>query len=556
MKTGRNLSLTLRQVINEEMAPPKTLRERIGRTIDQWMMAIAPRAGVRRMQARWAGKILNASYRGAEKNRLRKDWSPLGGSADADLLPDLPTLRERSRDLNRNDAHAAAITGTVVVNVVGSGIRPQSRVDRTALGITDDEARAYERAVERAWRRWMPHADSQGRADFYELESLIQRQILENGEVLVLPLMIKDEPWRPYRLALEVIEADRLETPPGKRGDATIRDGVELGERGQPVAYWIRKRHPGDLLLGRAIARTDLDYIRYPARNSAGRPNVLHLYWKKRPGQTRGEPFFAPVMTAFKDLGDYLEAEIVAARVAACFAVFIKKTDALGAVTNATTVESGQRIEELEPGIIDYLLPGEEVQTAIPQRAGGTFEPFVLAVLRSMCAALGLPLLLVLKDFSKVNYSSARAALLEARRFFRSYQQWLACRFCQPVWEMLLEEAWLKAELPGVNLFGPEREDWLRARWIAPGWGWVDPVKEVQASKLAVQSGISTLADENAAQGRDWEETRDQQKTERDSYAALGMPYPADAPTTNQAGELAPNGGGQETETETEETYA
>lgn len=563
MKTGRNLSMSLREVVQEELAPPKNLRERIARTLDNWVLAVAPRMGIRRLQARWAGKILNASYRGAEKSRLRKDWSPLGGSADADLLPDLPTLRERSRDLNRNDAHASAITGTVVVNVVGSGIRPQSRVDREALGIEKDEARRYARAAERSWRRWLPHADSQGRMDFYEIQSLVQRQILENGEVFVLPLMVKDEPWRPYRLALEIIEADRVETPPGKRGDATIRDGVELGDRGQPVAYWVRKRHPGDIMLGRSnAAGTGIqEYVRYPARNAvSGRPNILHLYWEKRPGQTRGEPFFAPVMATFKDLADYLEAEVVAARVAACFAIFIKKTDALGAVTNATTVTNGQRVQELEPAMIEYLLPGEEIETAVPQRAGGTFEPFVMAVLRSMAAALGLPLLLVLKDFSKVNYSSSRAALLEARRFFKSYQQWMACRFCQPVWEMVQEEAWLLNELPGVNLFGPEREDWLRARWIAPGWGWVDPVKEVQSSKMAVQAGISTLADECAAQGRDWEEVLDQQKTERDAYAGAGLAYP---PDEQDAGTAAATTTDEETDQdrpatarEEEETYA
>jgi lambda family phage portal protein len=172
-------------------------------------------------------------------------------------------------------------------------------------------------------------------------------------------------------------------------------------------------------------------------------------------------------------------------------------------------------------------------------------------VLRSIGAALGLPLELVLKDFSRTNYSSARAALLEARRFFRTYQQWLACQFCQPVWEMLLEEAWLRGELPGANLFWQEREEWLRARWIAPGWGWVDPVKEVESSKMAVQTGVSTLADECAGQGRDWEEVKDQQRIERDAYAEAKMQYPPDAKTAGKDNAAAPEAAAKE-----EEIYA
>ncbi|WP_447979076.1 phage portal protein [Candidatus Nitrospira bockiana] len=500
---------------------------RLGQALDRAILAVAPAWGIKRLQARTAASLLSA-YVGAEGGRLRKDWSALGASADADILNDLPTLRNRSRDLNRNNAHAAAITNAVVVNVVGSGIRPQARPDAQALGLTPDHARRFTRQAERAWRHWVPWADSQGRLSFYGIESLVQRQILENGEVLVLPLMVKDEPWRPFSLALEVIEADRLETPPEKRSDLNIRDGVELGARGQPVAYWIRKRHPGDLFLGRPGARLaqSAEYVRYPAFNAAGRRNVFHLYWMLRPGQTRGVPFFAPTMAMFKDLADYMEAELVAARVAACFAAFVKKNDPMGsALANATgTTEQGQRVEELEPGMIDYLQPGEDVVFANPNRPGGTYEPFLLSILRAIGSALGLPLELVLKDFSKVNYASARAAILEARRFFKGYQEWLAQNLCQPIWEMVLEEAWLRERLDAVNLFGDEREDWMRTRWIAPGWGWVDPVKEVTSSKLAIENNLSSLADECASQGRDWEEVLEQRQREVELMRELGVP--------------------------------
>lgn len=507
-----------------------TRSERFGATIDGLISVLAPSWGLRRLQARTARRVLFGAYRGAEKNRLKSDWTALDGSADADLLADLPTLRQRCRDLNRNDAHASAITATVVANEVGTGLKPQSRPDIEALGISEADAAIFTRMAERAWRKWCKTADAQNRMDFYEIQALVRRQILENGEVFVLPLMIKDELGRDYSLALEIIEADRVETPPSQRGNKNIRDGVELGDRGQPIAYWIRKTHPGDVLLGRPGVTGSAEHTRYPAFNSAGRRNVLHLYPVKRPGQTRGEPFFAPVLSAFKDLADYMEAEIVAARVAACFAAFITKNDAFGTMNANTSIDpKGNRLESLEPAMVQYLNPGEEVSFGDPKRPSGAFEPFVLAVLRSIGSALGLPLELVLKDFSKTNYSSARAALLEARRFFRANQAWLAGRLCHPCWEWVMEEAWLREELPAVDLFGDLREDWLRALWIAPGWGWVDPVKEVESSKLAIDAGLSTLADECAAQGRDWEDVMAQRKREQDKKKELGIVDPAPA---------------------------
>lgn len=513
-----------------------TTAERFGAYVDAAISVIAPGWGLRRLQARAATKALS-SYRGAEKNRLRGDWNALNGSADADLLPDLPTLRQRARDLNRNDAHASAITSTVVMNVVGTGIKPQSRPDAEELGVTPDAAAQFGRKAEKAWRRWCRRADSQNRMTFAEIQALVKRQILENGDVFVLPLMVQ-EPGRRYRLALEVIEADRVSTPPGLRS-ATIRDGIELGARGEPIAYYIRTRHPGDYLLGSGGTGSQ-EWRRYPAVNRAGRPNVLHLYHVKRPGQSRGEPFFSPVLAAFKDLADFMEAEIVAARVAACFSAFVTKNDSNASWESVPQVANGQRQESIEPGMIERLAPGESITFGDPKRPSGTFEPFVLAVLRSIGASLGLPLELVLKDFSRTNYSSARAALLEARRFFRGDQAWLAERLCQPCWEWLLEEAWLREELPAVDLFGESRDEWLRASWIAPGWGWVDPVKEVESSKAAIEANLSTLADECAAQGRDWEEVLVQQRREQEKRRELGLGQPAPSAVSDQGTESQP----------------
>jgi len=496
------------------------IKEKLANGLDGLVGFFSPKAGLKRRMFREAIKLSEkfGSYRGAEKHRLRSSWIPGGGSADQDIIPDLPDLRERSRDLNRNDAHASGITNTMTTNVVGTGIRPQSRVDKEALGIADSKVDKFQKNAERSWKLWLPYADAGNRMDFYEIQQLVDRQILENGEAIVIPVMLKDKN-RPYSLALQVIESDRLATPPDKRGDKTVRAGVRVGENGEPLSYFIQKTHPGDYRFTKAEER---DFIEIPARNELGRPNVFHLYPVQRSGQTRGVPFFSPVLTYFKDLAEYAEAELVAARIAACFSIFITSEASMDLNTGYDRNFQGQYLESLEPGMIRHLLPGESITSFNPQRPSATFEPFVERMLRAISAALGLPYELVAKDFSKTNYSSARAALLEARRYFKVRQEWLARKLCQPVWEMVLEEAYLRGEL-GTISFYENKQYWVNASWITPGWEWVDPLKEAQAAEVGIRNGIITYSDLYSAQGKDWEECFEQRKREQEKIKELGL---------------------------------
>jgi len=157
-----------------------------------------------------------------------------------------------------------------------------------------------------------------------------------------------------------------------------------------------------------------------------------------------------------------------------------------------------------------------------PKSPGDGFAPFLEGMARMLGLPGGLPYEMVFKDFSKTNYSSARASLLEARRMFMFWRSWLARRFCQPIWELVLEEAYYRGMFEAPKF--PEcKHEYCRAMWIGGGWGWVDPVKEIKASKMAIDYGLSTLAKETAAQGDDWEETVEQRKRENDRCRELGV---------------------------------
>ena len=505
--------------------------------------ALSPKWAYQRAQYRAAAGVLqkqkfSSTYRGAEKNRLRTDWTVSGGSADADLLDDLPTLRERSRDLDRNDPWARSVYNTIAVNTIGTGLVPQSQVNPDDVGADPDTVRTWQRATERIWRQHMPYLDLQQRVHGMIKQVVLFRSVIQSGDALDLPVRVTPGGRRALGFTTEMIEGDRLRTPTDLPTDerSRVRDGVELNDAGIPHAYWIVNHHPGDLYLSHVPKDFATNrFTRYPARNALGQPNLYHLFWTLRPGQNRGEPWMAPALSIFKDLGDFMEAKIVAERVGACFGVVIKKSDPMGAMAaNTTQQANGQRWESVEPGGVNYLETGEDITAFSPDLKGTDLDQFVQVFVRQMGAAIGLPYELITKDFTKTTWHSARASLLETWRFFRLYQAWFAAVYLQPMWEAVQLEAWSRGLLPPVDLLGPNMADWLRTRWVPPGRGYIDPVREISASLEAIKGGLSTYSDELAQQGKDWEEIMEQQQREAEKRKDLGLdqePEPTPSPT-------------------------
>jgi len=476
-------------------------------------------------------------YLGASKEAPYGSWTPLSGSADADLLDDLPTLRARTRDLERSDPHAAAVIDAWVNQVIGTGLWPQSRIDHEVIGISAEQARTFEKSAERLYKRWARAADVSRRLTAPEVQALIFRQIVVNGDVFVLP-RFTPRARMVSQLAVETIEADRVTTPARKQGDLSIREGVRVGADGVPRAYFIKKTHPGEVM----NPQID-DFVEVAPATSSGRPQVIHLYQMRRPGQTRGIPFLSPALSYFKDLQQYFRAELVAAKVSACIAILVEMESPLGEIQASTRQDGEERLRTMYPGMIEYLRAGEKVSGFNPQRPNTAFDSFVMRILRAAGASNGIPYEIVSQDFSQTTYTSGRMALTEVRRLFRSWQRWLADHFCTPFWELLIEEAVLAGELDAPD-FEEFRDEYLRAFWVGQGWSWVDPQKEVTATADAIAANLSTLQDELSARGIDWEEGLEQRAREMDLIEKLGLQPGPQAPAS------APPGG---TDDDTEE---
>jgi lambda family phage portal protein len=373
--------------------------------------------------------------------------------------------------------------------------------------------------------------------NFASMTQLVFRAWMANGEALALPLWL-ERVDTPFRTCLQLVETDRLSNPEGEPTSARLRGGVEMDVYGRPLAYHVQRQLEGTPLelyafLGGGYATLGsiglLEWDRIPAETDWGRKRVLHLYTQDRVDQTRGKPLLSPVIEQFRMLDSYQRTELQSSIVNSLVAGVITTpmdpvaiAEMVGGDPNKYLSEKGEYRPQMEGGSLVPLYPGDELTPFVPARPAPQFSNFVEAVIRQIGAAIGLPYELVLKDFSKTNYSSARAALLEAWRFFIGRRTWLSIYWCSAVYKLWFEEAVSAGMIDAPNFY-ELMPFYLRSKWIGPGRGWIDPVKEAQAAQIRLGTMISTLELECAEQGLDWNEVQEQRALELERARQLGL---------------------------------
>lgn len=499
--------------------------------VDRFVRWRDPVKGLERFRARVNIALVGGYTGGSKSRRSFKNWFTRGNDADADLLPDLPTLRERSRDLGRNEPLAAGAINTQCTNVVGAGLKLHAMIDRAYLGLSDEDADAWETGAERYFNLWASKAeycDIAATTNFYGHQDIALRGSLENGDIFYL-LPQKQRTGVPYRTRLKAIEADRVCNSDNKADTNKLAAGIEIDADGAPVKYHIARTHPGAL----RKRATEWDVVEaFGARS--GRRNVLHLFEQRRPGQRRGAPYLAPVIESLKQLGRYTEAELMAAVVSGLFTVFIKQEDGAEPFENTNTgADSADNPHyEMGTGAIVQMGTGESIETANPGRPNAAFDPFVQAILRQIGSALEIPYELLVKHFT-ASYSASRAAFMEAWKFFKKRRAWLATYFCDPVYEAVITEGVISGALyaPGFLKDPRVRAAYLGAAWVGPGKGQIQEETEVKAAALRVKEGFSTIAQETAEMnGGDWDRNHRQRVKEANLRRKDGLAEDATKP--------------------------
>lgn len=454
------------------------------------------------------------AYEAGEITRFNDGWVPVNEDTENADKTQRDLIKARARYLENNSDIACAAIGGIIRNVVGTGIKPQAR--------TGDER--INKQIETLWKKWTrpENCDITGQQTFEELQAMLLRRQIVDGEIFVKKVMQRG---KKFPLQLQVLKSDLLSSylfNAPKTGNV-IRSGIELNDHLKPLAYWINKKSPDGFI--------EYDPDRVPAEQ------IIHLWMRYQPDQIRGMSALTPIIKRLKDTQDYLDAETVAAKIAACFSVFITtQTGApgVGRAIGATKDPERKKLQSIRPGMIKYLAPGESVETANPSRGMANAKDYVSIQERLAGAGLGLSYELMSRDFNKSSFSSARQGLLEDRKTFEPIQRFIAEHLCAPIYQEWLDSCIL-AGLIDIPDYWENRDEWQTVEWVAPGWSWIDPQREVAADISAIQNGGKTMAQWCAERGYDWREQLEQMALEKKTAEALGLKLSVHTPISVQA---------------------
>jgi len=449
---------------------------------------------------------LQRSFKGAQGGRLFADFFSSSASADQELRQALVTLRNRSRELSRNDAYVARYLNLLTSNVVGhNGIRVNAK-SRDGDGTLDTVANS---TIETAWKKWSKKGNCtvDGQMSMIDCQKMFIEALARDGEVLIRQIT---DPTSDFGYKIEFLEADHLNDTKNEiytNGNKVVM-GVEINDKRKPVAYHLYKNHPNDLGLSQSN-----ETIRVPAEE------IIHAFIRQRPEQTRGYPFVSPVMGNIKMLNGYYEAEITAARVSSAKMGFFTSPAGDGYVGDDIE-DQYTPIMSAEPATFEQLPAGMDFKAFDPAHPTTAFESFSTAILRSIASGLNISYHSISNDLSSVNYSSLRAGSLEDRDQYRMLQKFMIEHFIEPVFRSWLKNAMTRS----INLPITKYDKFAEGvAYIPRSWGWVDPQKEMQANIAGLQNGIVTYQDIEANYGRDVEELFEQHEREQKLAEQYGV---------------------------------
>lgn len=483
--------------------------------IDRTIGVFSPKAAYNREQ--WRNALRH--YDSGSMQRPNTGWTPVNATAEQTDKMQRDIIRARSRDLERNSDMAESIINSFERNIIGTGMKLQAKVIKS----NDEEDEKLNNEIEELWEEWCkPHnVDITGQQNFKEMQRMAVRRLQVDGGIIFIKVYTSDG-LLPFKLQVrEVDDLDNLKNSfAGEK--KRIVGGIELDEYNKPIAYYLKKYTPDGFYLGESE--------RIPAKR------VIFLWDKKRPTQVREISPMARTIQRVKDVDEFTEAVSVKERILACLSVFIKKNAPSGNIGRNTTKidkDSGYPTRTLAPGMIQELMPGEDVTVINPSGQASNAKEFITTQQRLAGSGQGLSYEAASRDMSQVNYSSARQGLLEDQKTYTIMQDFIKDHLCHEVYTEFVISAVL-AGLLNIPEFWQNKRKYLKHTWITPGWSWIDPLKEVKANIEAIGSNMDTLANVCGARGMDWKEVMKQRAKEKEYSKELGIDDGGEAGGGNQ----------------------
>ncbi len=448
-------------------------------------------------------------YAAANTGRLFSGWGTSSNAADVDIYRALGILRARSRDLALNDPYAKRFLNLSKMNIVGPrGIALQVK-SRDEDGNLDKEAN---RLIEAHWKIFckMENCTVTGQSSMIDVLELVVISLIRDGEILIR--FISPWPENPYFFALQLIEADQLDThfngtlPNGNR----VVMGVEKNKWGRPVAYHLLEKHPGDSL--------DATYQRYN-RIRIPAEEMIHFFIPERVNQSRGVPWLVPSAARCKMLDGYEEAELVASRTAAATMGWFVNSDSY-VEEEEDEDEETETTFEAEPGTFRMAPDGYDLKTFDPTHPNSSFAEFSKSILRGIAAGWNVSYHSLANDLENINLSSIRHGEMVDRDGWKIFHTKVIEHIKDPVYSR-----WLAMFLTtGITPLPPRKYDKFNAAvWMPRGWHRVDPEKESRANTRDIANHTKSIVQAAVEKGLDLEEIFQDNAKAKELAAEYGL---------------------------------
>lgn len=435
--------------------------------------------------------VRKRDFAAAKISNLHNDWTTSLVNLNSDIQSGLNTIRARTRDRAKNSAWFRRYIETSQRNIVGpNGIRlnmraknPDGRADRYANAI-----------IEAAWYDWSRKVNCTpaGTLSWLDVQLLAVQSLKVDGEFFFK----LNRGAGKHRFSLSPIDAALCDVNYCKPGTATaneVQNGVELDRYGKPVAYYFQSHV--DYLSGIWCA-SGTNMQRIPANE------IIHGFVTEGPGQVRGFPDAVGILTALHMLDKYSEAEVTAARLAACKMGFYANES--GAAAQLGDDKDGSDlVSEAEPGVFQLLPNGVKFQDFDPKHPTANYAAFKKAQLQEISAGVKCSYPDFANDLEGVSYSSIRSGTIAEQEAWKMQQSLFIEHLHQPVFE-----AWLEMFLlSGVSTLPMGKYDkFSNPNWLPRRWQWVDPLKDAEANVVMRNNGWKSDQMIVAEQGNDLDE--------------------------------------------------
>ena len=466
--------------------------------LDDFVGVLSPRAAMLRRSYRFGYDIL-------DKHRTKKKRSDTGGTGDWHLSQEkLDQLREICRDLGRNNPLVKGIFRKMATKVVGTATKIQAR--------TDDKG--WNKAAEQLWKEEMVDrpCDVTGRFNIHAYLKKMYSTYCRDGDMFTI---FTDE-------GIQAIEGDQVGTPYGsnKAKHFDVINGIAVSKKTKKViGYYIGKPNKWGYIANDTVQKYNADVVH-------------HAFNSDRFSCSRGEPALISAVDTIDKLFGYIDAELVAAKINACFPMMITTKDTsgmgppyTGGVSSTGRDEDDRPLEKIDPGIIWHGGPGEKAEAIGTARPSASFDTFMQRILTLVGSPVNMPLLLLTGDYSGATFMNTRVAYQEARDTWHDEQELVIKPFMRPLWFLKLQEWIARKKLS-------EREDWTRHEIQCKRWPYVDPWKESKADEQQLKNGTTNRTRICARQGFEFRDIMDKRAEEEKYINETGVtliPFPKPA---------------------------